>query len=683
MNSLSGIPVSYLFISIFLSGFALYSLIKFIYIYIKTERMEAVYLLLIGAYAFFYIAGETTAIIIFSLSSDYETSRVFIIIRELSSFFFLIAIPYIAGRLTALSQGLKKFNRFLFGLGITAAVLFLLLTLYNPVFLTGTVNADIYNNIRLILYPQDVRPLFILKKVLLISILVYTLLAILFSGLNRRVSYPAIKIYISFIVLSYFILTDFFNLFFFSGSFLYIGFYFPYISTGISLFLILNTFGLVDVLIDYANKLVKIEKELKQIVYEDKEIGIKNRNGFIDDLQMELFKDRSLSLIFIDIDDFQNVNESFGEKTGDEILKLLAKRLLEFFSQEGRLYRIGGEDFVFFFNEFRTDEEAGIFAGKIISSLRNPFIFNGVSHMITVSMGIIQVPRDGETVNTILNNAYSVIRNAKQIKNSYSVFSREMAELSSKRINTVNLLRTSISMDQFELFYQPVVDAAGNMVYAESLLRCTNPDPAIGGPGNFIPLMEKAGLIKEIDNMVIRKAFHDMEMIIKKRFSISINLSSNQLTDPSYSDFLFLFSSQHGIPPELISLEVTENTLIENLAAGRESILNLKDKGFKIAIDDFGKGFSSLSYLSELPVDVVKIDMAFVQNVPGEPRKESIVTHIINLAHSLGLKVVAEGFEKKDQFEFFKNLGCDNFQGYYFSRPIPLDEFLNKYTDNL
>ncbi len=387
----------------------------------------------------------------------------------------------------------------------------------------------------------------------------------------------------------------------------------------------------------------------------------------------------NLSLIFIDFDDFQNKNESFGEKTGDEILKLFTGRLLEFFSSEGSLYRIGGDDFVLVLNNAKSDVEAGVVAGKIISSMRNPFTVSGVSHVLTVSIGIIRMPRDGNSVNSIMANAYSAIRSAKQTKNTYRVFSEEMAELSSRRIGIVSLLRASINNDQFELFYQPIVDVEGNLVYAESLLRSTKKDSAIGGPGQFNPIMEKAGLIKEIDDMVIRKAFHDLEMRIKKRFSISINLSSNQLVNPAYSDFLYSFSIQHGIDPSQITLEVIENTLIENLDSGRQSILNLKQKGFKIAIDDFGKGFSSLSYLSELPVDIVKIDMAFVQSIPGDPKKEAVAAHIMNLAHSLELKVVAEGFEKKEQVEFFKNIGCDNFQGYYFSRPLPLDELLKKY----
>jgi EAL domain-containing protein (putative c-di-GMP-specific phosphodiesterase class I) len=325
------------------------------------------------------------------------------------------------------------------------------------------------------------------------------------------------------------------------------------------------------------------------------------------------------------------------------------------------------------------EEELINFAGKVITSFRNPFPISGASYMITASLGIIQIPRDGNDINTIFNNAYSVIRDAKQTKNTYRVFTNDIVDHSSKKVSIINLLRTSISTDQFTMFYQPIVDADEKIIYAESLLRCTNPDPSIGGPGLFIPLMEKAGIMKDIDDMVIRKVFHDIEMHVKNRFKISINLSSTQLTNPAYSDFLSEFANQQGIKPEQIILEVVENTLIENFSKGRESLLRLKEHGFKIAIDDFGKGFSSLSYLAELPIDILKIDMEFVQSIPGDRKKEAIVYHIMQLAHSLDLKIVAEGFETKEQFDFFRELGCDNFQGYYFSRPVPLDQLLQKY----
>ncbi|MGV7927811.1 MAG: EAL domain-containing protein [Spirochaetota bacterium] len=226
-----------------------------------------------------------------------------------------------------------------------------------------------------------------------------------------------------------------------------------------------------------------------------------------------------------------------------------------------------------------------------------------------------------------------------------------------------------------------MVDGEERIVYAEALLRCTGENQSLGGPGHFIPIIEKAGLAKEVDNMVIHKAFHDMEVLVGQRFKISINLSTNQLVNVRYSDFLSSFADQHGIENRNIILEVTENQLMSNLTSGKESLKKLRERGFSIAVDDFGTGFSSLAYLAELPVDILKVDMIFVQSVPGDPRKEAMAHHIVQLAHSLGLKVVAEGFETRAQFDFFRALGCDFFQGYLFSRPVPLNDLLKKYRD--
>lgn len=677
MNNWNDLPVIYICISIFLAGFTFYSLIKFIYIYLVTGRKVFINHILIGTSTLLYVTGDTAAFLYYILTNDCGTARIFLLIRELSALLFIISMPITASLLLALKNGLLIFNRIIFRIAIVSSIVILSLSLYRPELLIGTAGEII--SYRMTGVIQDITPLLIIKNTMLALYIIYVITAIYYSKIHNRVNYPVTKIYISLIVMAYFILSDFFFILFFSGNSGYIKLYFPYVSTGIAVFLLLNTFSLVDVLVDNSKKLIKMEKDFKHILYDDNDTGLQNRNCFINDLQREIFTESELSLIFIDIDDFQNINESFGEKSGNEILRVFAGRLLEFFSSEGRLYRIGGDDFVLVLKNPISDEEAGIIAGRIISSMRNPFNVSGVAHVLTVSIGIIRTPRDGDSVNSILTNAYSAIRNAKERKNTYRVFSKEMAEYSTRRIGIVSLLRASISNDQFELFYQPVVDAEGNLVYAESLLRCTNTDSAIGGPGQFIPLMEKAGLIKDIDDMVIRKAFHDMEMRIKKRFSISINLSSNQLVNPAYSDFLYSFSLQHGIDPSQITLEVIENTLIENFESGQQSIMRLKEKGFKIAIDDFGKGYSSLSYLSKLPVDIVKIDMAFVQSIPGDSKNEAVAAHIMNLAHSIDLEVVAEGFEKKEQVEFFKNIGCDNFQGYYFSRPLPLDELLKKY----
>jgi len=684
MVSLNNIPFSYLLFSILLSGFCIFALINFIYIYTKTWRKEVLPLLLLGLGAVLYITSDTIALVYYILTSDYHTARFFINTRELSSVLFLIALPHLINQVLILKPLLKRTTSILLWFGIFSSSAIILISISNPELLIGRYNAAVPINYRLIVIIQDIKPLFLFKNILLMIYLLFAIIVFLYSNIYGKKTYPINKILMGLFVLTYIALSGASSVFSFHNNNWYAGFYYPLISTGAAIFLLFNSFGLDDIFIDYTSNLVKVNNNLEHILYYDSELGIPNRNSFLNALKLKILESEkdgeNFSLIFIDIDDFQQINESFGEKIGDEILKMLAVRLMDYFSSNGEFYRVGGDEFAFIAHETESEDKAVDLAKRIITSFRNPFLISGSSYLVTASIGIVQVPRDGDDINTILNNAYSVIRDAKKTKNSYRVFTKEIIDCSSKKVSIVNLLRASISMDQFTMFYQPIMDANENIIYAESLLRCTNPDPSIGGPGIFIPLMEKAGIMKDVDNMVIRKVFHDMEMHIKKKFKISINLSSTQLVNPDYSDFLSAFAKQQGIDPGQIILEVIENTLIENFSKGRESLLKLKESGFKIAIDDFGKGFSSLSYLSELPIDILKIDMAFVESIPGDPKKEMIASHIMMLAHSLNLKVVAEGFETREQFEFFKKIGCDNFQGYYFSRPIPLDQLLLKYT---
>ena len=680
MNSLSGLPFTYTGVSIFLSGFAFFAIIRILYSY-KTSGIRILPQLLLILTSGLYIIFSTLSLLLL----NYGLDRYFVIAGEVSLLLFLTAIPYMLSKVLRLNSIQNKVNTILI---MTGAVFFLLITtavIINPGLISPESGISSPSQLIKKSAPENPSFMVILIDLLLVIYIIYSISLISLSIIYNKIRIPVKNILIALGILLYFNLIGFYILFFYKGYAGHVSTLYPHTSTGMALFILFIHFSVSEIYSDYLANLMENKTAMEYELFNDPMLNIYNRKKFIKDLTVKLENtedpDASFSLIFIDIDDFQDFNDSFGEKTGDQLLNLLSERLIENFSQEGDLYRIGGDDFAFILEKNQSVTKTKEITRKIISSLRNPFPISGNSYLVSASLGILHLPGHGNDIDTIFDNAYSVMRKAKINKNTYAEFSDKITDSSSKKINIINLLRTSISLDQFTLFYQPVVDSSGKMVYAESLLRCTNPDPAIGGPGHFIPLMERAGLIKDIDDMVIRKAFYDMEMRIKQRFDISINLSTNQLVSSDYCEFLSAFAAQHSIEPEKITLEILENELIENLEAGRENLLKLKKKGFRIAIDDFGKGYSSLSYLSELPVDILKIDMAFVQTMPGDRKKEAIVEHIINMAHSLGLHVVAEGFELKEQFEFFKKLGCDNFQGYYFSRPLPLDNLIEEYLE--
>jgi diguanylate cyclase (GGDEF)-like protein len=686
MNALKNTEIIYLILSAVFSSFVLYACIQFTYTYIKMHSRQILAPLLFSCIAFIYIVSDMFALIYSVLTPVAEKMRFFILLRELIPLFFLIAAPLFLNHIIQLQERIKKINTYIFRAGICSTIIIIVITLILPDFFIS-----IPANFSLTDYPwmvsaQKNGPLFIIKIVLLMIYLLYTIAIYLYLNINHKTTSPGTSNLIGFIVLCYFGFNMIYSIFFYSNNISFAQILYRNFSIGMTIFIIFVNFGIIDLFIDNTAQLTKLRNNIERIMNYDAELGIPNRNGFLKDLSAKVNEMQKMgiefSLIVIDIDDFQSFNECFGEIAGDEILKLLSQRITDFFIQEGNLYRIGGDEFAFLSNTIKYEKDSIKLAEKMITSFRNPFKISGIDYLVTACIGILQLPRDGFDSETILSNAYSVIRKAKKNKNTFAVFSSELIDVTSNKINIVNILRNSIAKDEFTLFYQPIVDRNGKIYCAEALIRCTNTyHPATKNPSMFLPLIEEAGFMKELDDMVIRKAFRDMEFSIREKFSISINLSTNQLINTSYSDFLSSFAKQHRIENKQITLEVTESKLIENLSSGRDNLLKLKKNGFNIALDDFGTGFSSLVYLAELPIDIIKIDMALVKSTPGDPRKESIARYILEMAHSLNLKVVAEGFETREQIDFFKGLGCDLYQGYYYSRPVLLDEILAKYPD--
>ncbi len=679
MPGTGAIPFTYLSLSQLFTGIALFGFVRLIYIYHKTRDRLILTHTLINASFFIYMLSDSISLIML-LNDNYCVHLV--LTRKLMLTAFPAAAAILVHQSIALSPMIKRINIILL---IAAGFLFAAFTaigLISPGLITGASSAA-DNLMEAAPALHQATPLFLFMISTVTLYLFYTAGVFSYAAAAGITHADQKKFIYSLYTLVYFALTGMFILLFFSSSSFFLSSYYPHTSAGMAAFIIINSFGLTDIYMDNARQLEKVKINYEKNLYSDRLTGLNNRGKFLADMKRLLpalqEKNETSTLFFLDIDNFQDINESFGEHTGDELLKAFSRRISGRGGRGAELYRIGGDDFVLLIRHYISAQDAVSLANGIIASLRNPFLFSGMSYMVTSSIAIMHIPRDGDTPDRILQNAYSVLRQAKRHKNTYLEFNSGTLHSTSERIRAVNILRSSIAEDRFALHYQAIVDSSGKPFYAETLLRCTNPDPSIGGPGSFIPLLEKAGLMKEVDNMVLRKAFYDLEMRLKKRIGISINLSSSQLVDPEYCVFISDFAAQHGISTELIVLEVVENTLIENLTAGRDNIRTLKEMGFRIAIDDFGKGFSSLSYLSELPVDILKLDMDFTRSIPGDPRNAQISEHIVRLAHSLGLTVVIEGVEHQEQLDFFSRLGCDHFQGYLFSRPLPIQDFIGKY----
>ncbi|MGR9089735.1 MAG: PAS domain S-box protein [Gammaproteobacteria bacterium] len=392
------------------------------------------------------------------------------------------------------------------------------------------------------------------------------------------------------------------------------------------------------------------------------------------------------ALLFVDLDQFKNINDSLGHAVGDALLVQVAGRLSGLMRGEDTIARLGGDEFVIVLSELGSNpvkcrELTAQVAEKIRGKLGKPYEVENHEFTITPTIGITLFPEEGQTVDVILREADSAMYQGKADgRNVAKFYHPAMQTEAQSRLNLERDLRTAIERDQLELYYQPQYDRRGCVFAAEALLRWNHPENGLVAPGTFIPIAEESGLILDISKWVIvnalkslRRWIADDTMLIDH---LALNVSSRQFRSPDFvSDFVRDLVTA-GVPTEKVVLEVTEGTVIENVDETTRKMAELRDIGVRFSVDDFGIGYSSLSYLSRLPLDQLKIDRSFVTNVLNDVNNAVIAETIIGMGRSLGLQTIAEGVESAAQFNFLKDKGCEGFQGYLFCRPIPEAEFL-------
>lgn len=672
----------YIYLTVAMGGIAIYALSQFMFLFFSLKQKGILLPLVFSCAALVYILTDISGFMFQGHIPAGRGINYFILIRENCELLFVVLLQFYIGSITIDNSLIRKTNHVMLYAAVIIVLVSAAAAFADPALFLKK-NASSYDNLYTThIRVREARPLLVLKNIVIILYGLYAVIVILVHGFKKHDDEPAEFIMAGMLIIMYFLSFYLYFLLFDPVNFP-VRLRLPFFSMGLSACLVLITWGRLRIITENYAGMEEEKAVLEFSIYNDLALNIPGRHAFRKDLADELAGIHAGSgimfIVFLDIDDFGSLNECYGESAGNDILRMLADRISDLFSTSGSLYRIGGDEFAFVLWNTKSRDDASDIAGKIISCLRNPFTSGGIDFMITASAGLLQLPGHGSDPDSVLSNAYRAIGLAKKTKNTFTIFTEDLLDITSRKIHYVNVLRNSILKNEFTLYYQPIVDRDRRIVHAEALLRFTGSENSVGGPGDFIPLLEDSGLMKEIDNMVIQIAFRDMESRIKGRFGVSINLSTAQIVNTSYSGFLSSYAEQHGIEKRGIVFEVTEERLIENIVSGRENIGRLKSAGFKVALDDFGKGFSSLTYLAELPVDIIKMDIAFAQNVPGDPRRDEIARYIIELAHSIGLKVVVEGIETEQQAEFFKSLGCDFFQGYYFSVPMPLDELIDKY----
>ncbi len=387
---------------------------------------------------------------------------------------------------------------------------------------------------------------------------------------------------------------------------------------------------------------------------------------------------RSFPVLFLDLDRFKPVNDYMGHHLGDEILKQVAMRFSETLNPDDTVARIGGDEFVIVLHNTRDPQRIHEVAQRVRNAVSRPFMINGQSLTISVSVGISMYPQDGTTFQALLANADSAMYHAKRKgPGVIQFFSPEMDARTNLRVEMENDFRRALENDEFILHYQPKVTIrTGRIESLEALVRWNHPKRGLLLPHEFIPLAEETGLIVPLGTWVVREACRENAAWQKAglpRLRLAVNLSALQFIHQNLEEIVFGALDEAGLDPDCLELEITETLLMRDPEGAMQTLSAIRSKGVHVAIDDFGTGYSSLAYLKKLPLDKLKIDRSFITGIDTNMNDAAIVRTIIVLAHSLDLRVIAEGVETFEQMEILRDMGCDAYQGFYLTPPLPPD----------
>lgn len=396
---------------------------------------------------------------------------------------------------------------------------------------------------------------------------------------------------------------------------------------------------------------------------------------------------RTLAVLFLDLDRFKHINDSMGHSVGDHLLKQVAQRLSAVVRREDTLVRMGGDKFVVLMERFDHERDAAVLADKVIQSLAVPIEVNGLPLYLTTSIGISLYPRDARSAEGLISNADAAMYRAKESgRNTYQFYTPELTRIARDQVTLVSDLKHALERQELELYYQPQIGiAAGRIFGVEALLRWRRGDSGPICPGRFIPLSEDTGLIIPIGEWVLREACAQAQRWLDAGLPlerISVNLAGPQIQRGNIVTTVERILAETGLPPHKLELEITESVVMGQEDTAIAALRRLRRLGITIAVDDFGTGYSSLSRLKQLPIDRLKIDRSFVQDLPYDEDDTAIARAIIALGHSLGLRVIAEGVETAAQAQFLLDEGCPEAQGYYYSRPVAADEITGLMRDN-
>jgi len=442
----------------------------------------------------------------------------------------------------------------------------------------------------------------------------------------------------------------------------------------------------MDITQDVENK-----QTIEQLAYYDSLTGLANRTLLQDRMTKAIQHAKrtndKLAIIFLDLDHFKLINDTLGHGVGDDLLIYISKVLQGLLRESDTLCRLGGDEFVILLPSIKNDEDAQIIAEKIQKTLDKKHDIGIHQLYITSSIGVSVYPQHGDTCDELIRNADTAMYESKnEGRNRYTIYSHSMGDFVDNQLHLEQDLSEAVkSKKQIEVFYQAKIDSVTNMVYgAEALVRWNHPTLGMIFPDDFIYMAESTGLMVELGNIITEESISKVKELNDlgfKKLKIAINLSARQFQDVSLIPFISSMLTKYKVNPAQIEFEITETLSMSNINNTLRILNELKELGVSVAIDDFGTGYSSLAYLKKFPIDTLKIDRSFVMGILDDEEDKVIAQIIISMAHSLGMKVVAEGVETLPHANMLRDMKCDIFQGYYYSKPISNNEFIDFLTN--
>ncbi len=433
------------------------------------------------------------------------------------------------------------------------------------------------------------------------------------------------------------------------------------------------------------------ERKLRHLAFHDKLTGLGNRDLFNSDIGVFLkhggAKEAYGALFFLDLDGFKQVNDTFGHDFGDKLLVRTAQRIRGSLRESDAIYRFGGDEFVILINTLKKSSEAALIAQNLLNEIQRPYYLEsmGTNTVVTigVSIGIAMVPENGKTISELVKNADLAMYSAKTSgKNRFVFYHPQLNSAAQERWDIEQGLKHAITHDEFKMYYQPIVMPDGRVKGFEALIRWFHPVRGLISPAKFIPIAEESGIINTLGAWIMERSCRDLTVLHTSGYStmyVSFNLSAVQFNQPDLAENIIRVIQRTGAKSENLRLEITETSIVKTPEQVVQVITRLKKAYPKIrfVLDDFGTGYSSLSYLSRMPIDSIKIDISFVRKL-FEPMNLKVVTAIMNLANSLDLDIVAEGVEGAKERDFFEKKGCMALQGFFFARPMSINDVLEK-----